>query len=600
MLGRKSFAYVFVVFFICLLPLFAEGINNQDVDEQFGDFLHYLRIGRLDLAKGTARLIIESNPDPVQLLESSSAIPQSDIILQKAKENEHDSQLAELSSQIVGLIEKGRFIRRRDPKIIVEEIKRLSSGNRGWLNGVMRLQDAGEYSIMYMVDALTDSSREEEWPNIIRALGEIGRDAIRPLGAALQIDNVTIKATIIETLGRIEYPQSLAYLKYVIENDKSAQLRELARESIKQIDPSALTVPAAALFYTLAENYYYHAESLSPAIEAEFANIWFWNPDDNRLERVEVDKSYFYELMVMRCCEWSLRADASFGRSIGLWIAAFFKAESTGVQMPNYFDTEHPDAMTYATTAGPEYLHQALARALKDKDSYVALGAVEALAKIAGEKSLLYHLGIAQPLIQALSYNDKAVRYSAAIAIATAGPSIDFAESKLVTENLAEALDQDENIENSQSWPQQLADSYALRASAAMLNVAQSRNKIINLAGAQSALISATKDNREQLQILAGQVLAYLNSTDAQRTIAAMALDERNSMEVRIAGFNSLATSAKVNANLLNVELIDAIYSLVSSQDTEPDLRGAAAAAYGAFNLPSRKVKDLILDQAKS
>jgi len=27
---------------------------------------------------------------------------------------------------------------------------------------------------------------------------------------------------------------------------------------------------------------------------------------------------------------------------------------------------------------------------------------------------------------------------------------------------------------------------------------------------------------------------------------------------------------------------------------------GAAAAAYGALNLPSRKVKDLILDQAKS
>jgi len=600
MLSRKSFAYVFVTFFVCLSPLFAEGLNNQSVNEQFGDFLHYLRIGRLDLAKGTAKLIIESNPDPVQLLESSSAIPQSDIILQKAKENEHDRELADVSSQIIGLIEKGRFIRRRDPKIIVEEIKRLSSGNRGWLNGVMRLQDAGEYSIMYMVDALTDSSREEEWPNIIRALPKIGRDAIRPLGAALQIDNVTIKATIIETLGQIEYPQSLAYLKYIVENDKSAQLRELARESIKKIDPSALTVPAALLFYNLAENYYYHADSLSPAVDAEFANIWFWNPDNSRLERVEVDKSYFYELMVMRCCEWSLRADASFGQSIGLWLAAFFKAESTGVQMPNYFGIEHPDAMTYATTAGPEYLHQALARALKDEDSYVALGAVEALAKIAGEKSLLYHLGIAQPLIQALSYNDRSVRYSAAIAIATAGPTIEFAESKLVTENLAEALDQNEKIEDSQLWPQQLADSYALRAAAAMLNAAQSRNKIINLAGAQSALISATKDEREQLQILAGQVLAYLNSTDAQRTIAAMALDERNSMEVRIAGFDSLATSAKVNANLLNVELIDAIYSLISSQDTEPDLRGAAAAAYGAFDLPSRKVKNLILDQAKS
>ena len=30
------------------------------------------------------------------------------------------------------------------------------------------------------------------------------------------------------------------------------------------------------------------------------------------------------------------------------------------------------------------------------------------------------------------------------------------------------------------------------------------------------------------------------------------------------------------------------------------DLRGAAASAYGALNLPSRRVKDLILDQAKN
>ncbi len=601
MLSRKSFAAILLTIFIYLSP-FAVQAAEENTKEQFTYFLHYLMIGRPDLAKGYAKLMIDSNPDPVQLLSISSEIPRSNNILLKARENEHDKELAELSSQILGLIEKGRFIRRRDPKVIVAEVKRLSAGPRGWLNGVKRLRDAGEYSIMYMVDALTDPSREQEWPKIILALPKIGRGAIRPLAAALQIDNVTVKAPIIETLGQIEYPQSLAYLKYIVENDKSAQLRELARESIKKIDPSALTAPAASLFYNLAENYYYHADSLSPAEDTEFANIWFWDPNNNRLERVEVDKSYFYELMVMRCCEWSLRADPSFGRAIGLWLAAFFKAESTGVEMPNYFGAEHPDAMTYATTAGPEYLHQALARALKDNDSYVALVAVEALGRIAGEKSLLYRLGIAQPLIQALLFDDRAVKYSAAIAVATAGPTTDFAESKLVTENLAEALDQDENktAENSENWPQQLADSYAIRAATAMMKLAQTRNKVIDLSGAQNALISATKDNRQQLQILAGQVLAYLNSPDAQRAIATMALDSKNSMEVRIAAFNSLATSGKVNANLLNVELIDSIYSLISSQDTEADLRSAAAAAYGAFDLPSRKVKDLILDQSKS
>ena len=46
--------------------------------------------------------------------------------------------------------------------------------------------------------------------------------------------------------------------------------------------------------------------------------------------------------------------------------------------------------------------------------------------------------------------------------------------------------------------------------------------------------------------------------------------------------------------------MIDGIYTLISSSDTDDDLRSAAAAAYGALNLPSRKAKDLILDQAKS
>ena len=45
---------------------------------------------------------------------------------------------------------------------------------------------------------------------------------------------------------------------------------------------------------------------------------------------------------------------------------------------------------------------------------------------------------------------------------------------------------------------------------------------------------------------------------------------------------------------------VNGIYELISKPDTDPALRAAAAAAYGALNLPSQKVKNLILDQAKS
>ena len=50
----------------------------------------------------------------------------------------------------------------------------------------------------------------------------------------------------------------------------------------------------------------------------------------------------------------------------------------------------------------------------------------------------------------------------------------------------------------------------------------------------------------------------------------------------------------------LSSEMVDAIYSLVSSQEADLELRSAAAAAYGSLNLPSEKVKTLILDQARS
>ena len=575
--------------------------SAQTLEENWNDFLHYTKIGRFDLAKGYAQAIIGSNPDPVKLLELSRANQQGYQILVRVNDVAPDAELADLSGKVLAIIEQGRFIERTEPRIIAEEVRRLSTTDRGWLIAVKRLRNAGEYAIPFMLEAMADPSRENELTNIVRALPQVGRDAIRPLAAALQTENVPLKAQIIIALGKIGYPQSLPYLKYVVENDDSSQLRAMAQDSIRQINPAMLQVPAAQLFYELAEKYYYHAESLAPAQDANFANVWFWDPNDAKLVRQEVDRRYFNELMSMRTCEWALRADPGFGSAIGLWLAAFFKAESTGVgHMPAYFGAHHADALVYATTAGVEYLFQALSRAVKDNNAFVSLGVIEALAKTAGEKSLLYQMGPSQPLLAALSFNDRMVRYSAAIAIGEAGPTEAFDQSKLVVANLADALGQSPQTGSAgaNGWSEDIAENYAVRSAQAMLSLAQSRNPVLDLSAAQPALESATNDKR--IQVLAGQVLAYINSPGAQRAIAAMALETSNDPDVRISAFHSLANSAKLNANMLPDETIDAIYALIKSNETEAELRSSAAAAYGALNLPSRKVKDLILDQAKS
>ena len=597
MLNRKTVAAVVVIAFFLVGTTF-----GQSFEDNWNDFLHYIKIGRFDLAKGFGQAVLQANPDPVKLLALIKENPQGYEILQRVNEAAPDPELAKLTGKILVIIEQGRFTRRADPRIIVEEIRRLSKAERGRLTAVKRLQNAGEYAIPFMLDAMADSSRKEELPYIVWALPQIGRDAIRPLTAALQTESVGVKAEVIKALGKIGYPQSQPFLMYIIEKDKSAELRDLATKSFLQIDPAQAKVPAAQLFYQLAEKYYYHAQSLAPVEDANFANIWLWDPNSQKLVSEEVDRSYFNELMAMQTCEWALRADPSFGQAIGLWVAAFFKAESAGLKMPAYFGDRHADALVYATTAGVEYLHQALARAVKDKDAYVALGVVEALATTAGEKSLLYRVGTQQPLVQALSFGDKMVRYSAAIAIASAGPKDGFPESKLVIKNLAEALAENpqSSSEGAGTWSEQIANSYALRAAKVMLKLAQSRNRVIDLSAAISTLINATNDKRTEIRTLAGQVLAHLNSPDAQRAIAAMALNSDNSLDVRVSAFESLATSAKLNANMLIDQMLDGIYALISSDDTDAALRSAAAAAYGALNLPSQKVKDLILDQAKS
>lgn len=588
MVSKSSLKLAMAVFLLLYAGLFA-----ATVEENWNDFLHYTAIGRFELAKSYGQQIIDSQADPTELLELAQENAQGYRLLLKMHAD--SEELRDVSGAILDLIEEGRYIRRTDPKIIVAEVQRLSTTMRGRIAAEERLRNAGEYAIPYMLVALADESRKNEFSYITDALPKIGRSAIRPLVAALQMDDVAVKLEIVRALGKIGHFEPLPYLKLIVETDTSEQLKAQAVNSIQQINPEAMKVSAAELFFQLSEKYYNQDDSLASPAEYDFANVWFWNAEKQALIRQEVDKRYFDEMMAMRSGEWALKADAGLGKAIGLWLAAFFRAESVGVEMPVYFDAGHADAMTYATTAGPEYLHQALERALADGDAYVALGVVEAMAVNAGEKSLLYRVGTEQPLAKALEFDDRKVRYSAAIAFAEANPVNEFINSKMIVQHLASAIAEEGADETGD-----LSRDYALRAMASLYKLSMARNTVVELPEAMDALIQVTEKNDPEMQPQAAQVLAFLPSPEAQRAIAQMGLSDANSNALRISAFGSLAASAKINANLLLTEQVEAIYALVSSLETDPDLRAAAAGAYGALNLPSEQVKSLILDQSKS
>jgi len=587
---------------ILFLTVVVAGVSYaQSLESDFNNYLHYTRIARLDLAKSYAEAVIESDPEPTELLELIQENRQGYQLMQRIVQTDQEPELVDLTQKMLDIAEKGRYLRRSDPEIISQEIQRLSTTLRGRMQATERLRNSGQYAIPFMIAALSDEERKDEWPHIVAALPEIGRPAIRPLVAALRTNNINVKIETINALGKIGYPQILPHLKYIVENESSSELVRLAKEAINKIDPSAMDVPAAELFFKLAENYYYHTPSLAPSSDAEYARIWFWDTDKAALIGKEINKEYFHELMAMREAEWSLNADPSFGPAISLWLTAYFQAESTGLDMPEYLtNPARPIAVVYATMAGPEYIHKALDRAINDDNEYVALGCVLALERTAGEESLMYRVGVSQPLIKALSFEDIAVRHNASIAMAKANPREDFPEASLVIKNLVEILKESpEAAENkTQLVNYEPEKPYDLRAIESMLELAIARNQVIDVSQATDALIEVTTTKRSQMRVLAGEVLARIDSPQAQRAIADMALSTDNSTEVRIAAFNSLAVSAKRYANLLTDSQIERIYRLANDEAVGEDMRREAAIAYGSLNLPPVKVKELILEKA--
>jgi hypothetical protein len=167
----------------------------ETVEENWGAFLHYTAIGRFDLAKGFGEKIVAESPDPTQLLDLSESNPEGYRLLLKMHTD--SDILRDVSGKVLELIEEGRFIRRTDPKIINQEIQRLSTTIRGRIAAEERLRNAGEYAIPYMLRALGDEERKNEFAYITDALPKVGRGAIRPLTAALQTDSVAVKAEII-------------------------------------------------------------------------------------------------------------------------------------------------------------------------------------------------------------------------------------------------------------------------------------------------------------------------------------------------------------------------------------------------------------------
>jgi hypothetical protein len=133
----------------------------------------------------------------------------------------------------------------------------------------------------------------------------------------------------------------------------------------------------------------------------------------------------------------------------------------------------------------------------------------------------------------------------------------------------------------------------ALDAVDALRKLAFSRSSVYDFNMAERALMAALSSSEEILQTSAASVLALSASSVAQQAIANLAMSDAGSESLRLAVFDSLAESAKVNGNMLTPSLVDRLIDQTLNQ-ANLTLRTAASQALGALNLPSNKAGLLI------
>ncbi len=420
----------------------APAAAEEKLADQWDSFIHYVLMAREDLAESFGKALLAGKPEPRLVYQLAAKTKRSGETLARGR---RIAKLTPIIDQIMKLIDQGAMAVRTDPKETARWIKSLGGSAQQYDRGAKGLTYSGEYAVPQLVATLLNPETSEVLrERILTVLPRLGRSAVRPLVAALVVENPVVREDIARALGQIGYPHAAAALKElaetkgVLDRTRGAALGAVAACAGKP----ALQKPVAELYYDLALKYYDRHESVQPDSRYDNANVWYWH-EGLGVDYKVVPKAIFNEVYAMRASAKALAHDPKYSEAVSLWIAANYRKEANlpaGTKDPTR-GADQPGADFYGLASGTKYQQAVLSRALADGDEAVAIRAIQALARTAGAANLIKPVaGGAQPLVAALTNPARLVRYLAADALAKSLPQKPFAGDHLVIGVLVEAL----------------------------------------------------------------------------------------------------------------------------------------------------------------
>jgi CheY-like chemotaxis protein len=440
-----------------------KGVMNLPIDQvpaelqkNFLEMVHYYRIARPDLAADFAGLVLAANPDPAVLLamvEGKADGKPVGINLLDQMILSGTPELSDVAKKMLSVTLLGVEAKKKDGQRIQTQLIRLGKNIRGYELGLRELKYSGQYVVPYALGILADESKTALHDPIKRALLEINRPVLYPLILGLNTDTESVRLVVIELLGNLGYRMALPALKVLVEEGGTSDaVKQAASGAIVKIaGQQALGMSARQLHFDLAQLLYYDQEFKSFRVDPRrpSTDVWSWVPGSG-VEYRPAPTQAVNEIMAAHAAEAGLKVAPKSPELVALWLSirAQMKDELSDAGGKNPWDPANiPTTEFFLRAAGQQYLFDVLDRALKDDRVRVARQAIWALEEVANEGYLgATALDSGSPLIRALAYPDRMVRFDAAFAIASVGPKKDFLHADRVVPVLAEAV----NLESGQ------------------------------------------------------------------------------------------------------------------------------------------------------
>ncbi len=298
-----------------------------------------------------------------------------------------------------------------------------------------------------MIDDLRDVSKVPYHAAIRRGLRDMGLPAVNPLLAATEMKDAATLMSVVDVLGDLGYDVAVPYLARLMKDPGTApDVKMTVADAMRRLrvsDPDSL-IPAKE-FYDLCERFYYDNAAVRAEKKNAIGRIWYWG-DDKGLTFLPVPQPIFHDVMAKRAAEYALKLSQGSGDvsddSLSLWVSAAFQDEAQlpAGQKDTTIPADAPTAHYWGSSVGTKYLNRALSRANRDRNAPVALRVIQSLQDVGGQANLFG--GADHPLMDALTFPDRLVRYEAAFALAGALPKEQFVGEERVVPLLAEALSQ--------------------------------------------------------------------------------------------------------------------------------------------------------------